>query len=281
MQSNSPKGWAKMPRRLISEAWYRDTYTVRIYTHILLSSSISDGKFITSIAKLSDEMRLTAKQVRRALSLLTIGEYIRTHSCAQGTTITLIGQTKGQTATPINRATQANEGQTDTPKGQAIGQAKGQTATPINRATQANEGQTKGQSEGQLLKNSIEDKDKYKVCSITDANIIQLTTNFFRYHNYNNPIEETRKFLQYNLGRGNTKITILQCEKNLELWHQRNTRAQATNVPKYTYNEYLKIYGNTQGACWVDAIGSKNGGRLMRIVDAQANNIPILKICGE
>lgn len=281
MQSNSPKGWAKMPRRLISEAWYRDTYTARIYTHILLSSSISEDKFVTSIAKLADEMRLTTKQVRRALSLLTIGEYISTQSCAQGTTITLIGQTKGQTATPINRAMQANEGLTKLQKGQTKGQTEGQTQTPTTTAIQPIEGQTEGQTRGQLLKNSIEDKNKYKVCSITDANIIQLTTNFFRYHNYTNAIEETRKFLQYNLGRGNTKITILQCEKNLELWHQRNTRAQATNVPKYTYNEYLKIYGNTQGACWVDAIGSKNGGRLMRVIDAEANNIPILKICGE
>lgn len=281
MQSNTPKGWAKMPRRLISEAWYRDTYTARIYTHILLSSSISDEKFITSIAKLADEMHLTTKQVRRALSLLTKGEYISTLTSAQGTTITLLGQTKGQTETPINRATQANEGQTIPQKGQTKGQTEGQTETPTTTAIQPNEGQTKGQTKGQLLKNSIEDKDKYTVCSITDANIIQHINYFFRYHNYNNPTEETKKFIQYNIGRGNSQINFQQCENLLELWHQRNMRGKVNNAPKYTYNEYLKIYGNTDGACWVDAIGAKNGGRLMRVVDAQANNIPILKICGE
>lgn len=281
MTTNTPKGWAKLPRRIISETWYRDTYTARIYTHILLSSSISDEKFITSIAQLAEEMRLTTKQVRRALFLLTTGDYISTQTSAQGTTITIVGQTKGQTETPTTTSIQPNEGQTTPQKGQTKGQTEGQTQTPTTTAIQPNEGQTKGQTKGQLLKNSKEDKDKYKVCSITDTNIIQLITNFFRYHNYTNPLEETKKFIQYNIGRGNNPMNIVQYENMLELWHQRTLRNQSTGAKKYTYNEYLQMFGNTVGACWVDAIGAKNGGRLMRVVDAQANGIEILKVCDQ
>lgn len=281
MTTNTPKGWAKLPRRIIAETWYHDTYTARIYTHILLASSITDEKFITSIAQLAEEMRLSTKQVRRALSLLTSGYYISTQTSAKGTIISIVGQAQGQTETPTNRATQSNEGQTDIPKGQTKGQTEGQTETPTTTAIKPNEGQTEGQTKGQLLKNSIEDKNKYVVCNIFDGNIIQHTIDFFRYKKYEKPIEEARQFTQYNIKRGNTRLNIVELETLLERWHQRNTRAQATNAPKYTYNEYLKIYGNTDGACWVDAIGAKNGGRLMRVSDAQANGIEILKVCGQ
>ena len=251
MTTTPQKGWAKLPRRLILETWYRDTYTVRIYTHLLLSSSISDDKFITSIAQLAKEMRLTTKQVRRALFLLTTGDYISTQTCAQGTTITLIVQTKGQTETPINTATQPNEGQTE------------------------------GQTKGQLLNNIIDNRDKYKVYNITDANIIKHTIDFFKYKQYEKPIDEARQFTQYNIKRNNLQLNINQLDNLLDRWHQRNTTSQVTNAPKFTYNDYVKMFGTTVGACWVDAIGAKNGGRLMRLCDAQANNIPILKICGE
>ena len=281
MTTTPQKGWAKLPRRLILETWYRDTYTVRIYTHLLLSSSISDDKFITSIAQLAKEMRLTTKQVRRALFLLTTGDYISTQTCAQGTTITLIVQTKGQTETPINTATQPNEGQTTPQIGQTEGQTKGQTETPINTATQPNEGQTEGQTKGQLLNNIIDNRDKYKVYNITDANIIKHTIDFFKYKQYEKPIDEARQFTQYNIKRNNLQLNINQLDNLLDRWHQRNTTSQVTNAPKFTYNDYVKMFGTTVGACWVDAIGAKNGGRLMRLCDAQANNIPILKICGE
>lgn len=281
MTTNTPKGWAKLPRRIIAETWYKDTYTARIYTHIILSSSISDEKFITSTAQLADEMRLTTKQVRRALFLLTSGDYISTQTSAKGTIISIVGQTKGQTQTPINRETQPKEGQTTPQKGQTKGQTEGQTETPTTTAIQPNEGQTKGQTKGQLLKNSKEDKDKYKVCSITDTNILQLISNFFRYHNYTNPTEETKKFIRYNVWRGNNPMNIVQYENMLELWHQRTLSNKSKAVNKYTYNEYLKLFGTTDGACWVDAVGARNGGRLMKVSEAIENGIEILKYCGQ
>lgn len=81
-------GFIKLYRSLLKWEWYDDINTKTVFLHLLLTVSIEDSKWhgievkrgsrISSYAKLAEETRLTAKQVRTAISHLeSTGEVAR------------------------------------------------------------------------------------------------------------------------------------------------------------------------------------------------------------
>lgn len=75
------EGYIKLWRSLLKWEWYSDVNASRLFIHLLLTANYEDttwreetihrGQRLTSVAKLSEETGLTAKEVRTALSKLT------------------------------------------------------------------------------------------------------------------------------------------------------------------------------------------------------------------
>lgn len=73
-------GWIKFYHKFIEWEWYTDSVTKDVFIHLLLKANIEDkqwknitikrGQVLTSIRKLSKELRHTERQTRRALNNL-------------------------------------------------------------------------------------------------------------------------------------------------------------------------------------------------------------------
>ena len=82
-------GWIKIWRKIKNWEWYQDANTFRLFFHLLISVNYEDkkwqgtlikrGQILTSIRKLSTELKLTVQQTRTALSNLQTTHEI-THS---------------------------------------------------------------------------------------------------------------------------------------------------------------------------------------------------------
>lgn len=74
-------GWVKIHRRILDWQWYQDTVVFRVFAHCIFKANFTDkewldatikrGSFVTSLLKLSDEIKLSVMQVRRALNCLS------------------------------------------------------------------------------------------------------------------------------------------------------------------------------------------------------------------
>ena len=81
-------GYIKLDRRIMRWGWYDDNNTKALWLHLLLSAYWDDdeyhgeiiraGSFPTTIAKLSEQTGMTAKQIRNSLEKLKKTEEIRT-----------------------------------------------------------------------------------------------------------------------------------------------------------------------------------------------------------
>jgi hypothetical protein len=73
-------GWVKLHRNILEWEWYHDTNVKCLFIHLLISANHKDkqwrgitikrGELVTSYAHLSDELSLSVKQIRIALSKL-------------------------------------------------------------------------------------------------------------------------------------------------------------------------------------------------------------------
>lgn len=73
-------GFIKLHRSLTDWEWYEDTYTTRLFIHLLLTVSIKDsvwqgitikrGERVTSIATLARETNLSEKRIRTSINRL-------------------------------------------------------------------------------------------------------------------------------------------------------------------------------------------------------------------
>ena len=74
-------GFIRLHRSLMQWEWYTDANTFRVFMHILLSANWQEGRFkgqdvkrgqlITTVSRLSKELKLTNKQIRVALDHLS------------------------------------------------------------------------------------------------------------------------------------------------------------------------------------------------------------------
>ena len=76
------EGWISLHRKMIDWEWYNEPNTIRLFLHCLLKANHQDkkwrgidikrGSFVTSYAKLADELELSIQNVRTALNNLKL-----------------------------------------------------------------------------------------------------------------------------------------------------------------------------------------------------------------
>jgi len=74
------KGFIKLHRRILDWEWYKDSNTKNIFIHILLSAcydncrfmgqTVNRGEYITSLSRLSSDLKIPIRQVRTSLKRL-------------------------------------------------------------------------------------------------------------------------------------------------------------------------------------------------------------------
>jgi len=122
----SSNGYINLHRSLLSWEWYSDVNTSRLFVHLILKVNYNEkkwqgklvkkGQLITSVAKLSYETNLTAKQVRIALDKLKRTNEVAIKTTSQYTMIYVQNYIKYQEVEHCDGIRQgkptANEGQT-------------------------------------------------------------------------------------------------------------------------------------------------------------------------
>lgn len=128
-------GYISVHRKIIKWEWYQDPTTMRLFVHCLLlanwepkrwqGKAIERGQFITSIAHLARDLKVSVKSIRTALEHLKSTNEVAIETTSQYSLITVINyntyQDKGQ-AEGTPKGTQkgnqgANEGQTKGKRG--------------------------------------------------------------------------------------------------------------------------------------------------------------------
>jgi len=114
-------GWIKLHRQMCSWEWYDDANVFRLFIHLLLNANHEDiiwrgveikrGQKFTSIKHLSEELKLSDKAVRFAISKLKKTKEIDVFGASNGTMISICKYDTYQTL--------------EEDEGQATGQSKG------------------------------------------------------------------------------------------------------------------------------------------------------------
>ena len=96
----SEEGFIIVYRKIMSWSWYTDSKTKALFLHCLLMANhkekmwcgikIERGSFVTSLSHLSEETRLTVKEVRTALNKLISAKSVAKHSTTKNTMITVL-----------------------------------------------------------------------------------------------------------------------------------------------------------------------------------------------
>ena len=184
-------GFIKLHRKMVKWEWYQDANTFRVFVHLLLTANyeprrfqgmvIERGQRVTSIAKLSKELKISVKAIRVALNHLQGTDELTCQGTAKYTVITvnnydfyqkvdseehtMITQPFCENAANSAASQKANnycsKNRLNTGKNQDFDR-KGASTTA---SSAANEGQTKGKlraNEGQQWKKDKESKRKIK-----------------------------------------------------------------------------------------------------------------------
>ena len=184
-------GFIKLHRKMIKWEWYQDANTFRVFVHLLLTANyerrrfegmvIERGQRVTSIAKLSKELKVSVKAVRVALNHLQETNEVTCQGTPKFTVITVNNydfyqkvdsdeqtmnrQLNGEnTASPAANATASPDcDSTRLYSGKSLSYDSRGASTTASPA--ANERQTKGKlraNEGQQWKKDKESKRKIK-----------------------------------------------------------------------------------------------------------------------
>lgn len=132
-------GWIKLHRSILSWDWYDDPNTFRLFIHLLIRANhkdaswrgvqVSRGQLITSYASLSNELKLSVKQIRVSLTKLKKTGEVASQSNSQHTVLTV-----------KNYDSYQSEGKPEGKRGASEGQAEGKRgATDKNEKNNKNE----------------------------------------------------------------------------------------------------------------------------------------------
>jgi hypothetical protein len=143
-------GYIKLHRQILEWDWYNDPNTFRLFLHLLLKANHKDaswkgnlikrGQRFTSINSLSEELKMSIKEIRTAEKKLINTSEIKVLGANNGTMITICKYDYYQSS--------------EETAGQAMGQAKGKKGTSKGQQTRIIR---KKQREEDLL----EEKDTY------------------------------------------------------------------------------------------------------------------------
>lgn len=105
----SENGYIKLDRKILKWGWYNDSNTFRVFVHLLLTANYSDSEFrghtikrgqlVTGRKKLSDQLKMTEREVRTALDHLKATNEIAIETTSQYSIITIENYNKYQRAT--------------------------------------------------------------------------------------------------------------------------------------------------------------------------------------
>ena len=94
------QGYIKLFRKILGWEWYKDANTARLFFHLLLTVNIKDdrwmghdilkGSRVVSIAKLSEELGLTNRQIRTSLAHLLATNEVTKSQCGKSTAISIV-----------------------------------------------------------------------------------------------------------------------------------------------------------------------------------------------
>ena len=117
------KGYVRLYRDIMDWGWYEDASTVRLFIHCILKANYDDnvwkgikiprGSFVTSYAKLAEELKLTQKKIRIALEHLKTTNTVSHKTTTQYSIITVNNYDTYQTMDTQTVKQKANDGQTD------------------------------------------------------------------------------------------------------------------------------------------------------------------------
>ncbi len=121
-------GWIRLHRKMCLWEWYDDANVFRLFIHLLLNANHEDiiwrgveikrGQKFTSVKHLSEELKLSDKAIRIAISKLKKTKEIDVFGASNGTMITICKYETYQTV--------------DDAEGQAEGQARGKRGATNN-----------------------------------------------------------------------------------------------------------------------------------------------------
>ena len=106
------EGWISLHRKMIDWEWYNEPNTIRLFLHCLLKANHQDkkwrgidikrGSFVTSYAKLADELELSIQNVRTALNNLKLTGEVTSESSSKNTVIKVVNYDNHQDANKQN-----------------------------------------------------------------------------------------------------------------------------------------------------------------------------------
>lgn len=92
-------GYIKLHRKLTKWRWYHDANTIRVFLHLLLTANYERGSFedrtvergqrITSVSKLSQELKISVRSIRTALNHLKSTNELTIETTSKYTIITV------------------------------------------------------------------------------------------------------------------------------------------------------------------------------------------------
>ena len=102
-------GFIKLDRKILTWRWYNDVNTLRVFLHLLLTANYSDGEYmthpikrgqvVTGRKKLSDQLKLTEREVRTALTHLKATNEVTIETTSKYSIITINNYDKYQQTT--------------------------------------------------------------------------------------------------------------------------------------------------------------------------------------
>ena len=109
------KGYIKLHRTILDWEWYKDTNTKILFIHLLLNACFDRckfmgvymlrGQYITSMSRLSNELGLTSRQLRTAISRLKKTKEINVKTTNKFTLFTVCNYENYQFEEQRNNAT--------------------------------------------------------------------------------------------------------------------------------------------------------------------------------
>lgn len=138
-------GWIKLYRCLTEWEWYQDTPTKCLFFHCLAKANYEDktwkgvlverGSFVTSLEKLSIELGLSIKQIRRAISnLIKTGEITKKGTAF--THITVCNYNKFQGSNDLQGTEKTEKGQRKDTEMATTKEVKKERSKEIKRGSQ-------------------------------------------------------------------------------------------------------------------------------------------------
>lgn len=92
-------GWVKIWRKIRDWEWYMDANTFRVFFHVLINANYEDkkwhgilirrGQYLTSVRKLSTDLKISVQQTRTALSNIQTTHEVTIETTHQYTLITV------------------------------------------------------------------------------------------------------------------------------------------------------------------------------------------------